>query len=171
MRYLLLALFVLSLAACGVPSEAAIQQAIAETSTAQAAADCSLQKMSAYADAASQEITAFRQQAQLVGSTPRVGLGVPLQRLLDIQTETRKLDVPPCLSAYNERLTRIMQIHQVAYQQFAAQGNETVITQLLQTGDDELKQAEQQLTNIKAGNIPAEPTPNVTPNTIPTQQK
>src|SRR5262245_55983944 len=106
------------LVGCGGPSEADIQATVAAAvsgttqaqviassvaATQEAEQACADAALKIYADAVDTEIAAFQQQAQLVSTTPRVSLGVPLQKLLDIQSETRKIKAPQCLTKFHER--------------------------------------------------------------------
>jgi hypothetical protein len=118
----LLALALL-LAACGGPSEQDMQAPVggAVQGTAQAGqvatsvqatqtdAACEALILNAYAD------KAFEQRVQLVGTTPRASLGAP-----------RKLSVTACLQDFHRRLLDMMEMHQLDYQTFAAQGDETM---------------------------------------------
>lgn len=143
-----------SLVACGAPSEADIQAAIQETQTAVVADACSAAKLTAYATVAEDKIRGFEQQAQLVGSTPRVSLGAPLQRLLDIQTETRALEVPPCATEIQNALVEAMDVYQQAYQNFAAQGSDTTTTSLIETAGQGFDRAKKALAELKSGRVP-----------------
>jgi hypothetical protein len=165
------------LAACGGPSETDIQATVAAavqgTATAeqvavsvratQAAGACEKDTLTTYADAVEKQIKAFEQQALLVSTTPRVSLGVPLQRLLDIQTETDKLTVPNCLKDLHARILRVMELHQVGYQNFAAQGSESVTTATLDTAAQGLASIKHDLKTVRDGTVPPEPTPIETP--------
>lgn len=169
----------LVLAACGAPSEQAIQAtvaaAIASTaqaervaaaieSTQQAEQACGPQALETYASAIDSQLRAFRQQADLVGATPRVGLGLPLQRLLDIQSDTRKLVPPVCLGAYHERVVGMMELHQMAYQNFAGQGDEAMTSGLLLMANKEFTALQSDLKTIHTGTLP----PTVVPVRTPT---
>ena len=169
---------IIALTGCGGPSDSEIQatvqaavqgtaqaEQIAESvkATQEAETACGEEALSAYADEMNGQITAFAQQAQLVGATPRVGLGVPLQRLLAIQTETRKLKTPACLKDYQERVAGMMQLHQMGYQNFAAQGDETTTQATLQVAADELSAVQKGITDLRAGTLPAPPVATPTP--------
>jgi len=166
------------LISCGGPSESDIQATVQATvqgtaqaeqiavsvkATQEAETACGKEALASYANEMNGEITAFEQQAQLVGTTPRVGLGVPLQRLLDIQTETRKIKTPACLKAYQERVVGMMQLHQTAYQNFAAQGSETTTQDTLQAAVIELDAVKKGITELQAGTIPTQPAATPTP--------
>lgn len=123
-------------------------------------ADCRKADMATYADAMSAKITMFQQQADLVSATPRVGLGTPLQRLLDLQNETREIVAPGCLRDFHEGILAAMQIQQRGFQQFAAQQGETVAVSYITIGKEDLVAAAADLDTIRAGVIPTPlPTP------------
>jgi hypothetical protein len=180
MRYTLVigVVAALLLSACGGPSEVQVQATVvaAVEATAQAqqvataisatqvaATACEPAALKAYAARAEDQLQAFEQQAQLVGTTPRVGLGVPLQRLLDIQTETRKLETPECLQPVHARVLDAMDLHQQAYQNFAGQGDEALTTRLLQEAAASLATAHADLTKLAAGTLPDAPAATATP--------
>jgi hypothetical protein len=120
------------LVACGGPSEADVQAtvaagvavSVAQTSTAVAADACGKVALNVYADAVEQQVNRFERQAGLTGSTPRASMGEPLQRLLDLQDETERMDVPPCAAEYHKQILSMMGIYRLAYENFAAQGDE-----------------------------------------------
>src|SRR5690242_7776105 len=167
-----------ALTGCGGPSDTEIQAtvqaavqgtaqaeqiAISVKATQEAETACGKEALASYADAMNGQIIAFEQQAQLVGATPRVGLGVPLQRLLDIQTETRKFKTPACLKDFQERVAGMMQLHQMGYQNFAAQGSETTTQASLQVAADELVAVKKGIAELRAGTLPAKPAATPTP--------
>lgn len=136
------------------PSEADVVAAINATATAAAAEACSPAKLTAFADAVEAKIGDFEQQARLVGSTSRVGLGVPLQRLLDIQTETRKIDTPPCAKSFLSDVTSAMEAYQQGYQNFSAQGEEIMTTAFLTSGQTILAYTKKGLPTLRDGKVP-----------------
>jgi uncharacterized protein YcfL len=177
-RVLIAILALLALAGCGGPSEADIQAtvsaavaataqakdiALSVAATQEAEQACAEKALSEYADAIDVQVRSFRQQAQLVSSTPRASLGGPLQKLLDIQTETRKVKVPACLKEFHTRVGGMMELYQLAYQNFAAQGSEISTQAFLQVADDELKAITEGIATIRTGQMPALPTPAPTP--------
>lgn len=94
---ILLALSFVALTACGPSAQqiqATVEAGIVATntaSTAMAAADtCSDARLLAYADAVEQLLDCYETQTEVVGATPRVGLGTPLQRLLDYEDEAAR---------------------------------------------------------------------------------
>jgi hypothetical protein len=126
-------------------------------------ADCKKADLATYADAMQTQIASFRQQADLAASTPRVGMGAPLQRLLDIQTETRKVTAPGCAVEHHNMVVRAMNLHQMALQGFAAQTYDDVITgTMLASAKQFLGEREAELAQIRAGTIPPTPTPAAT---------
>lgn len=133
-------------------------------------ADCRKADLAAYADQMEQQIQTFRQQSDLVATAPRMTMGVPLQRLLDIQTATRAIAAPGCVADYHERTVRTMEIHQIAYQGFASQQIDASIVALtLAEGKRLLDEAEANLGVIRAGTVPPTPTPiPATPTPAPT---
>jgi hypothetical protein len=160
---------VLALAACGGPSEsdiqATVQAAVQSTAQAQQVAAsvkatqeaetaCGSEALNTYADSIDTELNAFEQQALLVSSTPRVSLGVPLQRLLDIQTETNKLHVPGCMKDFQTRVIKMMQLHQAGYQNFAAQGDDTVTSTTIQMAQQALADVKRDLATVRTGTVP-----------------
>jgi hypothetical protein len=178
MRWLFALSALVLLVACGGPSESDLQATVgaAVQATTQAgqiatsvkatqeAAACGKEQMAAYADAMEGQIRAFEEQSQLVGSTPRVSLGAPLQRLLDIQTETRKVQVPNCLKDFQDRVIKAMQLHQIAYQMFAGQqGSDAVINTTLEIATKEFTDIKRDLGVIRGGTVPPNPTPAITP--------
>lgn len=106
-RFALLLVAVLVLAGCG-PSQQQIEAAIAQTQVAAAAtaeADaCKPVALEVYGTAMLEQIKLYANQADLVGSTPRVSMSVPLQRLLDIQLEAEQLTPPPCITDLHARI-------------------------------------------------------------------
>lgn len=142
---------------------ATAQQIAVSVKATQEAGACEAATLNSYADAVEPQIRAFEQQAQLVGTTPRASLGAPLQRLLDIQTETRKLNVPVCLKDFHTRILDMMQVHQIGYQNFAAQGDETMTQASLLVGAQNLADIKRDLKTIREGTVPPIPTPIATP--------
>jgi hypothetical protein len=157
LRLLALVLPVLLLIGCG-PSEAQIQATVEagvsatvtaqQGATATAVADrCSPAGLAAYADDLETLLERYEAQSAIVGSTPRVGIGAPLQRLLDYEDEARALDTPACLENIEDALLAMMNRYRTGYQTFAAQGDETATTIALGTG--------MQLRNDLAAALPA----------------
>jgi len=137
-------LVVVGLAGCG-PSEPA---------------DCKQADLATYAAAMDGQLAAFRQQSDLVGASPRMSIGAPLQRLLDIQTETRKIVAPGCVADYHARTIRVMELYQITYQGFAAQQISNEIAGIA------LNEAKQQLNTqvnglalVRVGTVPPTPAP------------
>jgi hypothetical protein len=123
-------------------------------------ADCRKADLTTYADAVTSKIKAFQQQGDLVAATPRVGLGMPLQRLLDLQNETRAIEAPGCLRHFHENVLEAMEIQQHGFQQFAAQQNELVAVSLITMGKENLATAVDDLEALRAGVVPTPvPTP------------
>lgn len=162
------------LVGCGGPSEADIQATVAAAVQSTAQADqiaasvkatqeaqdeCGQKAFTAYAETIDMQIQSFEMQASLTGSTPRVSMGTPLQELLNIQTETMKVDAPSCLKGYQERVVSMMGLYRVGYETFAGQGEETMVQAALQLGDESLRKLKKDLAEIKAGKTPIEPTP------------
>jgi hypothetical protein len=130
-------------------------------------ADCRKADLASYATAIQNQIISFRQQADLVASTPRASIGAPLQRLLDIQTATRAIAAPGCLADYHSRIIAAMNAFQQAYQGFAAQAlTNTDAAALLGSAKNALDAQESELTQIRAGAVP--PAPTDTPTAVPT---
>jgi len=163
---------------CGGPSEsdiqATVQAAVESTAQAQAvavsvkatqeAADvCGAPALGVYADSMDEELTTFEMQTSVAGSSPRMSMGVALQKLLDIQTETRRIKAPDCLKAYHSRVISAMGLYRYAYENFAAQGNESMTTTALQMGQTELAAVKKDIPTIRSGQVPIVPTPLVTP--------
>lgn len=140
--------------------EATSQQVVVSTSVAatQVAANaCGAEALTAYADTAEKQMERFERQATLVGSTPRMSMGEPMQRLLDIQDETDQIDAPACLADYHERLVGMMGLYRLAYSTFSAQGDEATTQLSLTMGDDELKVLRDALTELRDGKVPTLP--------------
>lgn len=168
----------LALVACGGPSESDIQATVqaAVESTAQAqqiaasvkatqeAADvCGMTALNTYADAIDEEIKTFQMQTSVAGASPRMSIGTALQRLLDLQTETRRTKTPDCLKTYHERVVGAMGLYRYAYENFAAQGDDSITTLALQMGQTELDAVQKDLPTIRSGKMPIVPTPMPTP--------
>ncbi len=166
------------LVGCGGPSEAELQAtvaaAVAATAQAQqvatsvaatqeAEAACGEKALTAYADAIERQIQRFEQQTGLAGSTPRASLGEPLQRLLDLQNEAQDTKAPECLKQYHEQVVSMMGLYRLAYQNFAAQGDETLTQASLQVGQETLATLKQGLGDIRKGVVPPTPVPVMTP--------
>jgi hypothetical protein len=173
-KWTLLPIAFLILAACGGPSEADIQATVAAAVQATAQAEqiaasvkatqdaeraCGAIALNTYADTIEEEMQTFEMQTSVASSTPRVGLGTALQKMLDMQTETRRMEYPPCLKAYHERVVSMMGVYRYAYETFAAQGSETATQAALQVGGETLSELRAQLPMIREGQIPPEPTP------------
>jgi hypothetical protein len=144
LRLLALVLPVLFLIGCG-PSEAQIQATVEagisatvtaqQGATATAVADrCSPAGLTAYADDLETLLDRYEAQSEIVGSTPRVGLGAPLQRILDYEDEARALDTPACLENVEDALLSMMNRYRTGYQTFAAQGDDVKIVAELANG-------------------------------------
>jgi hypothetical protein len=165
---------VLLLIGCGGPSEAQLQATVAaavkateeanNVATAVAATQLALEAcgsaaLTRYADATEKLVQQFDQQAVLVSSTPRVSMGVPMQRLLDIRTETDAIIPPECLVEFHEQVTSMMGMYQLGYQNFAAQGDEITTQAALQVADDVHKAVVAGFEHIRQGAVPPTPTP------------
>jgi|GEM_PF-2788773 hypothetical protein len=163
---------------CGGPSEADIEATIAVAvqstaqsaqvatsvqATTQAAEVCGQIALNTYADEIEEQIITFEMQTSVAGSTPRMSLGVALQELLNLQTETRRMKAPECLSAYHERVVSMMGLYRLAYETFAAQGDEMLVQAALQVGDETLGEVKQQLAIIRNGQVPPTPLPQTPP--------
>lgn len=122
--------------------------------TGSATTDCVAEEVIAYGTAIETKINRYERQADLVASTPRIGIATPLQTLLDIQLEIEEMSVPPCTRAHFEYVKGMMDAHQIAYQNFAAQGDDTVTTALIMVADDALEKARAGLPIIKSGVLP-----------------
>lgn len=123
-------------------------------------ADCRQADLTTYADTMAAKLKTFQQQAELVGATPRVSMGTPLQRLLDLQNETREIGTPGCLSAFHEEILTAMETQQRGFQQFAAQQDEMAAMGFVTIGRDDLEDAAAKLDAIRAGMVPTPiPTP------------
>ena len=123
-------------------------------------ADCRKADLASYADTLAAKLKTFQQQAELVGATPRVSMGTPLQRLLDLQNETREIATPGCLSDFHEGILEAMETQQRGFQQFAAQQDEMAAMGLVTIGRDDLEDAVGELDAIRLGTAPTPvPTP------------
>lgn len=169
MRYralISIACAVIALTGCG-PSEAQIQatveaavtgtQAAIADATATAEADsCSDAALVAYADDVEQLLDRYEAQTEVTGSTPRVSLGGPLQRLVDYEDEVRELVVPDCLEQFHEALGVMMQRFRQGYQTFAAQGDTLTINQALTDGRQLMADLRGALPSIREGVLPGD---------------
>jgi hypothetical protein len=177
-RFLPIITLAVALSACGSPSEsdiqATVQAAVQATSRAelvavsvkatQEAADvCGKMTLNTYADAVEEEIRTFEMQISVTQSTPRGSIGTALQRMVDLQTEMRRMKTPECLKAYHERIVSMMGLYRLAFQNFAAQGTESMTTAALQMGQQDLDAVKKDLQTIRAGTVPTVPTPAPTP--------
>jgi hypothetical protein len=164
----------LVLVGCGGPSQADLQATVsaAVSATAQAqqvatsvaatqtaAEACGATALGAYADAVEEQIKTFEMQSALVGNTPRVSMGVPMQELLNIQTETRRMDVPECLKPFHEQVVSMMGLYRLGYENFAGQGEESMTMASLQLGEESLVTIKNDLQSLRAGTVPPTPTP------------
>jgi len=143
------------------------QVAVSVNATQEASEACGSAALTTYADAMSEEIKTFEAQISVAQSTPRMSLGTPLQRLVDIQTETRRMKMPACLKSYHERVMSMMELYRLAFETFAAQGSESITQAALSTGGTELGVVREQLDSIRDGTVPPTPSPAV-PTTTPT---
>lgn len=128
-------LLLITLTACGpLPEQLqpTIAAAVEGTVTAQVAATaaviataeadtCSDAKLQAYVVEVDQLVSRYEAQAEVVAATPRVGLGTPLQALLEYEDQARELEAPECLAEYNTAIFAMMQRYRAGYQAFAAQ--------------------------------------------------
>lgn len=123
-------------------------------------ADCRKADLVTYADEMENQIAAYQQQVGLVEVAPRVGIATPLQRLLDLQNETRAVEAPGCLADYHGRVVEAMEFHQAVFQDFAAQRAPDALTASGLVGAKaSLDELADQLETIRAGTVPATPTP------------
>lgn len=174
MRTCVLLAVALLLISCGGPSPDQIQATVASavqatitantSATASAvasaeAARCAPAGLSTYATTVEEQVRTFEMQSGLTSSTPRASMGAALQRLLDIQTETRRMEVAPCLTAFHAEVVSMMGLYRLAYETFAAQGSEAITTVSLRQGDEALANIKQGLATLRAGTIPVLPTP------------
>lgn len=150
-----------ALSACGPSTpqlQATVEAGIAATRTARTATaeadQCSDAQLVAYADAVEQLLDRYEAQTEVVGATPRVGLGTPLQRLLDYEDEARALETPDCLADYQTAVLAMMQRFRQGYQTFAAQGSDTAIMTSLAQGKQLLADLRGALPAIRAGTLP-----------------
>lgn len=165
-RLLILLMALSLLVACG-PSEtqiqATVEAAVAGTqeaiagATATAEADsCSDSKLVTYADDLEQLLDRYENQTEIVGATPRVGLGAPLQRLVDYEDEARELAAPDCLADYHAAVTAMMERYREGYQNFAAQGPDATTTNALAEGQQLMADIRGALPDIREGVLPGE---------------
>jgi hypothetical protein len=123
-------------------------------------ADCRPEDLTAYAGTIETQITTYRQQVDLTAASPRMSMGTPLQRLLDIQTATRAIAAPPCLAGYHGEVIKAMEFHQRVLQDFASQAATDAITAGGLAGAKRaLDELAAQLPTIKAGSVPPTATP------------
>lgn len=126
-------------------------------------ADCRQADLASYADAMAAKLKNFQQQAELVAASPRMSMATPMQRLLDLQNETREIAAPGCVRHFHEEILTAMETQQRGFQQFAAQGDQMVALGFVAIGKDDLEKAATELEAIRAG---AAPTPVPTPEPV-----
>lgn len=161
-RLLAIGLVALVLIGCGAPSQgqidSAVQAALAATTAAvvpTATPDpCSSVTLTAYADTLERTIDDYARQARLTSTTPRVGIGTPLQRLLDLATEAQDMDVPPCVKAFHESVIGGMKRYQQGYENFAMQGTEEHTNAMIKFGDEAFALAHTGIVTLRAGTVP-----------------
>jgi hypothetical protein len=173
LRLLPLFALALALASCG-PSTADIQstidasvagtvttiaQSTAQAATATAAEVCGAAALTRYADTLEPQIQTFEMQAGLVSNTARISMGPALQALLDLQTETRQMDVPPCLAEYHAQVVSMMGLYRAGYENFSAQGDEAMTTAALRMGGESLAHIKATLPTLRQGTVPPVATP------------
>jgi hypothetical protein len=177
-RFVLISLVAALLAGCGGPSQAdfqagvqateaaaATKEAAAAKNEAEAADPCADAALMAYADAIDEKLRTFESQIAVTDASPRVSIATPLQKLVDIQQDTRRIQAPECLTVFHDRVIAMMGLYRTAYETFAAQGNQHKIATSRAAGAVELQAIHDGLANIRAGEIPPDPppTPVVTP--------
>lgn len=155
-------LLALTMTACGPSAQqiqATVEAGITATmaaGTATATADsCSATRLTGYAEAVERLLDRYEAQTDVVASTPRVGLGTPLQRLLDYEDEARAIEAPPCLADFHDTILTMMQRFRQGYQTFAAQGSDTTIATSLAQGEQLMADLRGALPTIRDGAIPA----------------
>jgi hypothetical protein len=166
--WIILGILAALLCACGgtaaVPTAAPI--AVVPTAPSIEAVDpCSDAALNSYADEIEEKLTTFEAQTVVTAATPRVGMGVSLQRLVDIQQETRRIEAPECLAVFHTQVLHMMGLYRLGYETFAAQGSPKKSQVSLANGALELQTARDGLANIRTGEIPPapSPTPIITP--------
>ncbi len=172
-RLLLLFVLTLTLTSCG-PSTADIQatidssvaatvttieQSTAQAATATAAEVCGAAALARYADTLEPQIQTYEMQAGLASRTARISMGPALQALLDLQTETRKMDVPPCLADYHAQVVSMMGLYRAGYENFSAQGDEALTTVSLRMADESLAHIKATIPTLHQGTVPPVATP------------
>lgn len=167
---LALLLTLLLVAGCGPSAEqiqATVEAAVSATVSAQqeataavlatAEADtCSDARLATYTDELERLLDRYENQTEVVASTPRVGLGTPLQRLIDYEDEARDIDVPECLTDYHAAVIAMMEAFRDAYQTFAAQGSQAVIEKRLADGRQLLADIRGAIPDLREGVLPGE---------------
>lgn len=151
----------LLLVGCGPSPEqlqATVTAAISETQVAASAtaeADiCGVDKLSAYADAIEKQIDRFVRQTSVAGSSPRMSLGGPLQELLNLQNATEDMEHPACLENYHRRVVSMMGMYRLGYENFAAQGDETMTTAALMLAEEDGQKLRTEIAVIRNGEVP-----------------
>lgn len=152
MRWLLLIVGVLLLSACDA-------QAVAPLAALTPTPDsCTAEALATYGAAMRAAIENYQEQAELVATVSRVSIATPLQRLLDLQNETEKINVPPCVENHKARVIAAMSNHQSKFQDFAAQRiDDALVAAGLLVAKTQLETAAGELKAISAGTPPATP--------------
>lgn len=161
MRYAAILFLALVLAGCGPSAEqlqATVTAAIGETqvaATATAEADaCSVEKLGTYADTIEKQISRFIRQTSVAGSSPRMSMGGPLQELLNLQNDTEDMKHPACLDNYHRRVVSMMGMYRLGYENFAAQGDETMTTAALKLAEEDVHKLQAEIAMIRRGEVP-----------------
>jgi hypothetical protein len=112
MRWLLIPLLALLLAACSTPFAAA------PTATPD---PCAPAALTAYGETVQTELTNYFAQLGIAQATPRVGLGPVLQALFEAEKAVKAVAAPDCLADFRGRTISMMELYRISMNQFAAQ--------------------------------------------------
>lgn len=116
---------------------------------------CPAADAKAYGTRIGSQITTFIRQTELTAQTPRIGMAVPLQRLLDLQTETETIQPPPCLAAHLRYTIQMMAMYREGYQNFSAQGEEARTGALLNFAKQKADRVQIGIPLMQSGVLPA----------------
>ncbi len=133
----------------------ATETAGAATATAEADV-CGETRLIAYAETMEQQLDRVSRQVSVADSTPRVGLGVALQELFNLQNEIEALDHPECAANFHENVVSMVGLYRLAYQTFAAQGDDLLIQASLTMANNGMNSLRDDLEVLYTGAVPSD---------------
>lgn len=81
-------------------------------------------------------------------------MGGPLQELLNLQNDTEDMEHPACLDNYHRRVVSMMGMYRLGYENFAAQGDETMTTAALKLAEEDVDKLQAEIAMIRRGEVP-----------------